>query len=272
MGILIVAAFTTVLCLTVIGGFVGWRSPRNEWGLLALLVVFELGMSPLAFYGVRLPLDGLLKGWIADVGTYRFVSTFYAPLTEEPTKLWPLLLPWVWRSLSRENAVRRAMALGLGFGIGEIWFLAEIIHRNDPVTAALPWWQLGGFLNERFMVCVMHGAFSAVAIRGRWWGVPAAMTLHFFGNFPIYLRGINAFGWGANVWTNIIGLWVVAYFLTMMFILCWMIAGNLRIGRLLFGDATCPDCGIVYPCPLFRLNLGIKRLERCPGCKKWHLL
>lgn len=272
MGILIAAAVTTVLCLTVIGGFVGWPTPRSEWGLLALLVMLELPMSALAYYGVRVPLDHAVWPRMPDVATHGFVKTFYAPLTEEPAKLWPLLIPFVWRRLSRDNAVRVAMALGLGFGIGEIWFIAEIIHRDDPVTAALPWWQLAGFLNERFLVCVMHGAFTAVAMRGRWWGVPAAMTLHFCGNFPIYLSGINAFGWGANVWTNVVGLWVVAYFLAMSFMLCWMIADNLRIGRLLFGEATCPDCGIVYPRPLVGLNLGTKRYERCPGCKKWHRL
>ena len=36
--------------------------------------------------------------------------------------------------------------------------------------------------------------------------------------------------------------------------------------------AACPDCGTVYPRPLFGLNMGPKRYERCPNCRKWHLL
>jgi hypothetical protein len=272
MGTYIAAIITTVLSLALIGGFVGWRSPRNEWGLLALLLVLELPMSPLAYYGVRVPLDHAVWPRMPDVATHGFVKTFYAPVTEEPAKLWPLLIPFVGRRLSRENAVRVAMALGLGFGIGEIWFIAEILHREQPDIAALPFWQLGGFINERFMVCAIHGAFTAVAIRGRWFGVPAAMALHFFGNFPIYLKAINAFGWGEKVWTPIVGMWVVAYFLAMLVVLCWLLAGNWELGRLLLGHATCPDCCTVYARPLFGINLGTKRYERCPACKKWHLL
>lgn len=35
------------------------------------------------------------------------------------------------------------------------------------------------------------------------------------------------------------------------------------------GGAICPKCGHPFPRSFFGLNLGIVRLERCPGCGKW---
>src|SRR5689334_13356331 len=102
--------------------------PERRW-FYAMLLVLELPMSAAALLYVRAPLDGWLAGMIADPATRTLVSTFYAPLTEEPAKLWPLLLPFVWRRLERANAVGVALALGIGFGIGEIGFLADRIAR-----------------------------------------------------------------------------------------------------------------------------------------------
>ena len=35
---------------------------------------------------------------------------------------------------------------------------------------------------------------------------------------------------------------------------------------------ACPECGTEYPRPLLALNLGPVRYERCPACRKFHLV
>ncbi len=84
----------------------------------------------------------------------------YAPLTEEPAKWLPLLLPFIRSELRKENAAAFALAVGLGFGVGEICFLANQLGRV-PEIAALPFWHLGGFISERALVCLLHGCFIA---------------------------------------------------------------------------------------------------------------
>src|SRR6185369_3864444 len=109
-GIYIAAIAASVIALAAFGSFLVRGANPGERLLYAALVVLELPMSWLAFEYVRLPLDALIRPAIADRDTYNLVTLFYAPLTEELAKLWPLVLPWVWRRLSRANAVRVALA------------------------------------------------------------------------------------------------------------------------------------------------------------------
>ncbi|MEA4813143.1 MAG: Ig-like domain-containing protein [Anaerolineaceae bacterium] len=37
----------------------------------------------------------------------------------------------------------------------------------------------------------------------------------------------------------------------------------------MYGAAVCPNCGHPFARSPFGFNLGFKRLERCPSCKKW---
>src|SRR5687768_1894370 len=124
---------------------------RRRW-LPVLLLALQLPMCAAAFYFLRVPLDSLVKSVVPDPGLYPFVTVLYAPLTEDPAKLWPLLLPFVWKQLSIDSPMRMALALGIGFGIGEIGFLAERLART-PAIAALPWSAFGGFIIERVLVC-----------------------------------------------------------------------------------------------------------------------
>lgn len=273
IGIEIAAVVTSALSLGLIGGVLFWRSPRAAWLTLALAVAVQLPMCTLAFALVRVPAQEFVKKKMGDTAAFRFLTTFSAPLTEEPAKLWPLLIPFLRRFATKENFVRLGVALGLGFGVGEMWFLAEFLSWADPKTAALPWYQLGGFINERFMVCIMHGVFTVTALRYRGVrGIVAAMGLHYLGNFPIYLAAIFKERMPPGLTQTLLGLWVVLYFLAMLLLMSWYSAGNWQVGRMIFGDATCPECATVYPRPLFGLNLGPKRYERCPHCRRWHLL
>jgi hypothetical protein len=204
-----------------------FAKPGRRWLYVALLAI-ELPMSAAAFYLVRAPLDGWVSAAVPDRALYTFVTLFYAPLTEEPAKLWPLLLPFVWRRLGRENAVGLALALGLGFGIGEIAFLAERLARA-PSLAALSWFAFNGFIFERVLICVWHPAFAAVTVVAaarRPALAPLAllgsMALHFVGNFPIFLASRNALGLGRETWQTALLGWTLVYSVLMALLLAWL--------------------------------------------------
>lgn len=275
-GISISAAITTLVSIAIIGSILLWKSSGKETVFLVLGFLLLIPMSPLTFYFIRLPLDGTMQAVFGRTSeTYHFITTLYAPLTEEPAKLWALLIPWFLANLNEDNTVRFGVALGLGFGVGEIWLLATELAKN-PAIAALPWYALGGFLNERFMVCVMHGAWTTLALRrlrvNFMAGLLGAMGLHYLANFPIYLAAINLGGLGKSIWYIILAIWVPLYFLGMVALLIYFIYGRLNLQNInLFinGRATCPECGAVYVRPWFGVNGLTKRYERCPSCKSW---
>jgi hypothetical protein len=107
-----------------------------------------------------------------------------------------MLLPVLARAVTRENAWRFGVALGLGFGLGEIALLLQLLRPVQAVVGA-PWTALTGFISERYIVCLTHGAFAAaaltvwrVAARPFWHGLLAAMALHFVANLPIALASL----------------------------------------------------------------------------------
>lgn len=289
MGIIIAALITALLCLGVYGTVLWVIAPRDERLLLLLFLLLQLPVSVATFYLVRRPLDGLIHGLLGDAGIYRWVTTLYAPLTEEPAKLWPLLLLPLARRVGRDNAVRVGVALGLGFGLGEIALVAKFV-LDAPQFAGLPWYSFGGFINERFMVCLAHGGFTTMAICGwrRWriglpGGLLIAMSLHFLANIAIPLVRVSPLGRNEALAGTLLSLWVTLFwmaFIVLLPVLNGPIGGNAapaaatEPGALpsLFGEATCPSCGRLYARSAVGLNLGLRRLERCPHCGKWHLL
>ncbi len=194
--------------------------PKVSAKLLALAMALTLPMCAIALFAVRIPFDAWLRGWLGAHPAYPWITLLYAPLTEEPAKLWPLLLPWVGAKVTRENATRVARALGLGFGLGEAWMLAWFIGQN-PRLRPLPWTSYTGFISERFFVCLVHAFLTAYAVRGfaagrRSFGrgVVVAMALHTLLNFPI----VAARQWGFDpsdprvvltlfVWVSLFSLW-----------------------------------------------------------------
>lgn len=258
-GIYITAIITTSLSLAVIGSIIFWRSPRKERSFLSVLILLEIPICALAFYFIRLPLDGWLRNLLTpQPGIYKFLTTLYAPITEEPAKLWILLIPWVFRRINSKNVIRVAMAIGLGFGIGEMWLVATRL-ANNPQIGSLPWYSLGGYINERFMVCIMHGVFTCVALRqiskSLILGIFSAISLHFVGNFPIFLAAINFLGLGKSTWQILLFIWVNLYFLSMIGLLIYFSFGTLeKLSLFVYGKAQCPDCGWVYSRPLFLLK------------------
>ncbi|MCW5774079.1 MAG: hypothetical protein KIT16_20715, partial [Rhodospirillaceae bacterium] len=227
-GIHIAAIVSAALALAAYGGFLLKGTGARLRVVLGVLLLLQLPMSAATFAYVRLPLDAWIRGWVADREAYTAITLLYAPITEEAAKLWPLLLPFVWPRVDRTNALRIAIALGLGFGIGEIAFLADRLAAS-PAIAALPWTSFGGFVYERLVVCLWHIAFTAVTVwaaaRSPAW-VPVAfigsVALHFVGNFPIYLAARGALGLDRQTWQEVLLAWPLLYAVLLAIMLALM--------------------------------------------------
>ena len=274
----IAAIITSALSLMFIGGLLFLRAPKEQRPILGWLLLVMLPMNAIAFYLVRMPVDGWLCSVLAkQAGVHQFIRTFYAPITEEAAKLWPLLIPFFYRRMKSVPIYRVALAVGLGFGIGEAWTVAGLVSKS-PEMAEYPWYLLGGYMSERMMVCVMHSAFTASALvlmfqRKRvFLGLLACMLLHFLGNLPIFLAGKNAFALGPNTWQILLQFWVLSYFLLMASFLAYLTYGRQWLKKLIRGMVWCPECKKIYEHPIFGINLLHKRYERCPHCKNWHLV
>jgi hypothetical protein len=273
--IYVTAIATTALAVAIFGTVIRkLRLPANP-RLLWLAALIVLPMEPLSFYLVRVPLDHWLTALLGSGSpTLRWLSTFYAPLTEEPAKLLPLLIPAIRRDINAGNFSRYALAIGLGFAIGEMGFIAQVIASN-PKFAGVPFYFFGGYLSERLMVCLFHSAFVGVALwqlRKRFLlGVAGAMALHWLGNFPIFLMASNAFALGPTFWAVAVQVWIIACFVGALALLSFLVFGHVSPGRLLYGRRICPECAAEYDASLFAINLGARRYERCPHCRHWHL-
>lgn len=268
LGIYVAAALTSLLALLIIGGVILVLTPRNEWRFIFGVATLHLPMPAIA--------------WGLPSAVYATLGIFYAPLIEEPSKLWWLLVPAFARRLPTENAPRTGMAIGLGFGIGEAWFVASAIS-SDPGIIDVPWyqfWLLQGYMVERFMTCIFHGVFTAAALRtirlAPVRSILFAMTLHFISNFPLALSGWNFGGLGESAWSVIVPTWMTLYFFAMVALLIRFLRsadpeGWQRFRLVFLGKAKCPGCGLVFERRWLAINWGTRRFERCPGCKTWHL-
>ncbi|MBE2217443.1 MAG: hypothetical protein IAE90_04515 [Ignavibacteria bacterium] len=272
--IYIASAVTTIFTFFLAGAFIRWRSHPEDREFLLKILLIELPMAFIAFYLIRMPvIDNLFRMMFgSDQNLYLFMKNFYAPLTEEPAKIFPLVFPFVRKRITKENFVVAAMALGLGFGIGEIWLLGKFIAEST--TDAMPWYHYAGFMNERFMVCIVHGGMTAFVLsrpkNSLLLGLLGGMFLHFAGNFPIYLSAIKFAGLGKESWLVILQVWVALFFMGMLILLVWLSLGSFKVGKFFYGNSVCPECGLEYPAPSFAVNWVTKRYEKCPGCKKWH--
>jgi hypothetical protein len=214
MGLIIMAAITIAIAL---GGLVVLLIRAADWRPLAIAFAVALPLEPLMFVVVRLPLDGFLRTTFGMTGWVAIASLFYAPLTEEPAKWATAFVPAVRDAITR-IPVQVALAVGLGFGIGEIGFLAYAIVAGPSYPSSNPpFWLFSGFLVERLEVCFLHGVFVVLPFvqlarkRSFLLGGLAGMTLHFFLNFPIYLAQVDAFHLGVATWTGILLYWVVVF-------------------------------------------------------------
>ncbi|MCX6847758.1 MAG: PrsW family glutamic-type intramembrane protease, partial [Verrucomicrobia bacterium] len=238
-GINIAALLTSLLAIVGFGTLIRkLDKPATGWLLFASVLIC-LPLQPLAFYFVRLPLDHWLVGQLNRTTTaYQWLVTLYAPLTEEPAKLLVLLIPAILRDVRPENFARYAFAIGLGFALGEMWFVAERVS-HQPALAKLPFYQFGGYISERLMTCVFHSAFVAITLsrlRRRWvLGFGGAVLAHWAANFPLTLMAWNVGGLGRNTWEVIVVLWLVALFVGAVAWFAYLIFGKVLPLRLMYG-------------------------------------
>jgi hypothetical protein len=234
-----VAAIITAAIGLVAGGAVLWRgASRRERLVLAAILASQLPASWFANVFVKQPLHQALSPLVVDRDLYGLLAAWYAPVVEELVKVASVvaaaLAGWLAAERRRRRAVDAAIAAGLGFAIGEMAYIAAAVAKV-PAYAGFAWYQFGGYIGERLATCVWHPAFVAVAAvalaKGWRWlplGLVGAVVLHFLGNFPIYLAGIDAFGLGRVGWTLALLAWLGLYTVPLGALLFFLRAGGGR--------------------------------------------
>jgi hypothetical protein len=233
LGIYIAAVITTAV---VLGGYglliLRLSKPEDRRGLL-IAGLIALPLQPAFLLLLRLPVHQALTQLIGAGTLLTVISTFYAPLTEEPAKWIPLAVPPVRRVLRPDGVVPLALAIGLGFGIGEIWLLAYEVAQV-PAYAAMPFWMFNGFFVERIYVTFLHGGFVLFVVwclaTGRPFIVGAliGMALHYAVNFPVFLSSIDALGLPPESWTMIASLFPLLVAILLAFVMNAMSRARLR--------------------------------------------
>lgn len=281
-GFYIASIISTLFTIGVWGVLFFRKAPKEIRWIMTALLILELPMSILTYYGVRVP----LAEWYGDLvghGTRLFVllKSFEAPLTEELAKILPLIffIPLIRKYKSR-NGWFLGMALGLGFGLGEIWALTHLLTKSHPDLLTFPWYSFGGGIVERVMVSFLHGVFTGIAVHGiltgrfkAFIGILLAMSAHYFLNFPILLPALipqikQIFSY--SVWVSLLGTYTGFYFLGALAIF-WKHGLRETPTLLWVGQCTCKTCHKVFNPGLFVLNLLAWTGQRCPYCKKWHI-
>jgi RsiW-degrading membrane proteinase PrsW (M82 family) len=274
-GIYTMAQITTALGMLICGLTLWHFTEREDRRMAMLVAALALPLSVATFYLVRVPLISLVNGVLhldPESVTALIVQFLYAPITEEPAKLLPILLPLLRKRLTAKNAVSFGAASGIGFGIGEIWLIALQVAAA-PQFEGMAWYLFTGFLFERLTVLATHAFFTAAAVRGIAMGRPvlgllAAMLLHLLGNAPIALIALDVGGLGEPAWRSLVSLWVSLYsVIGIIVMLMWRYG---PIPKAAHTHARCPECDRVYPRPVLVMNLPKKRYERCPNCNHWH--
>ena len=234
----------SLVAVAVIGGFTLHRAEARDRGRLIRLFLAMLPLWILAFYVVRIPvLVALRKAFGVMPGhpvpeAYLWVTSFLAPLTEDPAKLLPLLLPGYRLALEARLSepdpdtrgrrgrpslvVSLALATGLGFGISEMWGIAQqIAHAH--VASNLRWYEFQGFMLERLQVCVLHAGFVSVTLaqvgHRPWLGLLGTMSLHYLANLPVVLAAAYPTLLPRATMQSALALWVTLFFVAMVALL-----------------------------------------------------
>lgn len=128
-----------------------------------------------------------------------------SPVFEELIKVLPVVLPPVRRAAAdADGAFWTGMALGIGFGIGEVIYLAWGIAASGEFEQ-YAWYMFTGFLGERLLVVFVHGFMTAIFLwlavrRAPLLGFGAAMASHALVNSTAMLFQLGLVpGWSASV-------------------------------------------------------------------------
>lgn len=216
MGPIVAGIITAIVVGAAYGVLIAAIAPAPYRPVLLRAALYALPLQPLAFFALRLPLDTAMVGAFGQGAARNVIALLYAPLTEEPMKWAVLMLPFARKYLTPVTAVPMALAIGLGFALGEIGFLAFQISKISAY-AALPFTQFFAFGLERFLVALLHGGFIVfLAVRmalGRsiWPGLVASLALHFLVNLPIGLVALAPPGLDRAMTTALLQLWTLGF-------------------------------------------------------------
>jgi hypothetical protein len=245
---------------------------RKDYSRLLAAFFLTIPLSPVANYALEPVLDILVRLIVSNQsGIYKFINMAYAPLLSEPIKLLPLLLPFLYNRVNKDNFVSFGMALGVGFGIGEIW-LSAFRSSQIPSDSFLPiGYVLLGYISEWLMVCLLHGAFTSLALwrlhRGLGWGLTAAMGLHLLVHLPRYLFNLNIGGASRQLLRLYMPFHLIFFFILMVFLLIYLRAGKQGLRQAFSGSKIkCPECQVSYKRSYRMTHLSTKDIEKCPHC------
>ncbi len=95
---------------------------------------------------------------------YSLLTPFIVGITEEGIKIAPLLFHNFNKFLKhKESAISIGFLFGLGFGIGEAWYLA---YELTPLSLQYSFISLSGFGRERLMAIAVHLSLTAFLAYG----------------------------------------------------------------------------------------------------------
>lgn len=158
----------------------------GPWRRLAWLTILGVPLSAVVNLWVKRPLAvavgstaGIPPGQGLAPPVWFLVFLFLlSPVFEEAIKLAPLTAVALRRRLAEPGAALWAgVYLGLGFGLGEVAYLAWGIAQN-PAYSAYPLWYFGGFFGERLMVVYLHAALTGLAASGWARGLGRALVTY----------------------------------------------------------------------------------------------
>jgi len=171
-GIAIMTIFTfliTLLFFLLYLRFIAHGLRRFAWVILVGL--------PLPFIVNPLVKEPLIRwlGQTANITTGLGAATPFwfllfllllSPVVEEAIKALPVLIPPLRRFLgTKMDSLWAGLALGFGFGLGEILYLAWTIN-NLPLYTSYPWYAFIGFFTERLLTTFAHGMMTAIVVSG----------------------------------------------------------------------------------------------------------
>jgi len=231
MGLLISAGVETAIALSALG-YLLFRSQNRRAAALAFVIA--LPMSPLAFYTVEYAARAIRWSlMVADGWFVPGVVILFAAPAQEPAKWLAAAVPMVRRAI-RSQPVTMALVVGLGFSIGEAWFVTlTFVWMFSGSGYTDPWdpWRFSGFVIDWLGLSFLHGAFvalpfAAFARSGSFLlfllGGLAGMTLHFFLSYPSQLLRFDFFGLG-NVWALVlVWCWMTGFVVACALMLWWL--------------------------------------------------
>lgn len=193
-GVFVASIIATTLVLLFALTFNYFRKYKINLNCIYISILL-LPMCYIAYTFIRIPFDNIIKNvyHISAVVPkwYYIIFLLYAPIIEEFAKVIPLFIPFIRKSITKENYILYGLTSGLSFGIGEMWFLANIISNSNFYTN-LHWYHFNGFIYERILSSICHACLTTIVykytIKNKMYkGIMIAMTLHGLLNLPIIL-------------------------------------------------------------------------------------